>query len=151
MITYSVKVSEDVTRMLNRVENRMPEFMRRLLGRTGQRIVTKTQVNYLTGQVLHIRTGHLRESIFSKMIGPNAVEVGAAAIYAAIHEFGGIIVPRNAKALIFQINGRWVRVQRVVMPKRPFVEPAIDTFFSDGEAESLGEATLQQFLDEVAA
>lgn len=47
--------------------------------------------------------------------GPEAS--GGAAVYAAIHQFGGEIRPRTAKALSF--GGRIV--SRVVMPARPYL------------------------------
>jgi len=40
--------------------------------------------------------------------------------YAAIHQFGGEIFPKNAKALRFQSGGRWFMVKKVTMPARPF-------------------------------
>jgi phage gpG-like protein len=41
--------------------------------------------------------------------------------YAAIHQFGGVIVPKNAKALRFKLpSGQWVTVKKVVIPPRPF-------------------------------
>lgn len=54
------------------------------------------------------------------------VEVGTNIVYAAIHEFGGIIKPRTKKALTFKTkDGRWHTVQRVVMPARPYMRPAV--------------------------
>ena len=47
--------------------------------------------------------------------GPEAS--GGAAVYAAIHQFGGTIVPRTAGALSF--GGRIV--SRVVIPARPYL------------------------------
>lgn len=47
--------------------------------------------------------------------GPEAS--GGAAVYAAIHQFGGTIVPRHKQALAF--GGRIV--SRVVMPARPYL------------------------------
>lgn len=47
-------------------------------------------------------------------------------VYAKIHEFGGIIVPRRAPYLVFKVNGKTVRTKRVVMPARPYLRPAVD-------------------------
>lgn len=52
--------------------------------------------------------------------------VGTDVEYARIHEFGGDIVPRNARALAFQIGGEWIITQRVTMPARPYLRPAYD-------------------------
>lgn len=44
-----------------------------------------------------------------------------AARIMAVHERGAVIVPRRAPALVFQIQGRWIRTQRVfIRPKRYF-------------------------------
>jgi phage gpG-like protein len=41
--------------------------------------------------------------------------------YAAIHQFGGIIRPKNAPALRFQAeDGTWVVTMKVTIPARPF-------------------------------
>lgn len=41
-------------------------------------------------------------------------------MYARIHQLGGEIVAKNAKARRFQSGGRWGSVQKVIMPARPF-------------------------------
>ena len=51
---------------------------------------------------------------------------GTDKIYARIHEFGGVITPKTAKALHFQIDGHWVTTRSVTMPARPYVRPALD-------------------------
>lgn len=46
--------------------------------------------------------------------------------YAAIHQFGGIIKPVNAKMLRFKTpDGNWISVKQVTIPERPFY-PVID-------------------------
>jgi phage gpG-like protein len=40
--------------------------------------------------------------------------------YAAIHQFGGVIRPKNAKVLRFFSNGKWYSVKKVTIPARPF-------------------------------
>jgi phage gpG-like protein len=69
-----------------------------------------------------------------------AAEVGPQAVYGAIHEFGGTIVPRTAKALAFWAPGSVVKggarknvgaashfviTQKVTMPKRPYLLPSL--------------------------
>lgn len=55
--------------------------------------------------------------------GVASVTVGSNRIYAAIHQFGGKIVPKNAKALQFKMGaaGGFVRVQSVTIPARPYL------------------------------
>lgn len=49
--------------------------------------------------------------------------------YALIHELGGVIVPKKAKALVFEIGGEVVRVMKVVIPARPYLRPAADATY----------------------
>lgn len=85
--------------------------------------------DYLSGQALRVRTGRLRGSITSAVdIKGDTVlgRIGTNVIYARIHELGGIIMPKTAKALRFQVApGEWRTAQKVVMPARPFLRPAI--------------------------
>lgn len=50
---------------------------------------------------------------------------GTAVWYAAIHNFGGVIVPVNAPWLVFQADPNdedsWVKTKRVEMPERKFM------------------------------
>lgn len=49
-------------------------------------------------------------------------EWGSNRIYAAIHQFGGTIKPKSAKALHFQIPGLgWVMRKQVTLPARPYL------------------------------
>ena len=49
------------------------------------------------------------------------VAVGTNDPRAAIHQFGGEIKPKQAKALAFEINGQMVVVKKVEMPARAFI------------------------------
>ncbi len=82
----------------------------------------------LSGQVLNQRSGLLVSSIFSQVVedGSSVMGiVGANTPYARIHEYGGVIEPKNALALRFQINGQWVTVKRVVMPERSYLRSTL--------------------------
>jgi phage virion morphogenesis protein len=52
---------------------------------------------------------------------PGVVIVGSNKVYAAIHQFGGKIVPKNAKALVFKIGDRVIRRKSVTIPARPYL------------------------------
>ena len=53
--------------------------------------------------------------------GPDYVAVGSNRIYAAVHQFGAVIVPVKAKALRFRLAGGFVIAQRVTIPARPYL------------------------------
>ena len=78
---------------------------------------------------LHVRSGTLRRSIqsgISKSGNTITAYLGSSVIYSAIHELGGVIKPKGGnKWLRFPIQGQWVSVKEVVIPARPYLQPAI--------------------------
>jgi phage virion morphogenesis protein len=76
-----------------------------------------------TTQILFER-GRLWESIHWKVDG-RQVLVGSVKEYAAIHQFGGTIKPKGAKALVFRLmlGGKpgFVRAHSVTIPARPYL------------------------------
>lgn len=74
------------------------------------------------GQTL-VDTARLRNSI-TRLITTDSVMIGTNVIYAAIHQLGGVIRPKTARALVF---GGLVR-RSVTMPSRPFLpdESSVD-------------------------
>lgn len=75
-----------------------------------------------------IDEGRLRASIEAKAITDLEVVIGTNVIYAAIHEFGGVITPKTAKYLRFYWEkiGQWVVTKSVTIPARPYLRPALD-------------------------
>lgn len=84
-------------------------------------------------------TGTLRRSIHSETTEKNGarvtVQVGTDVEYAAMQEFGGEIVPKNAKRLVFEVDGKKVFARKVTIPAHPYLRPAFD--------EQKGEAVRQ--------
>lgn len=75
----------------------------------------------LTGGKTLTKDTHLSETINGQADDQKA-EWGSNRVYAAIHQFGGTIKPKSAKALHFQIPGLgWVTRKQVTMPARPFL------------------------------
>ncbi|MFC3074683.1 phage virion morphogenesis protein [Shinella pollutisoli] len=70
-------------------------------------------------------SGRLRDSINSRP-GPREVRVGTNVIYAAIHQFGGTIKPKNASHLWFRFGGALVRADSVTLPARPYLGISAD-------------------------
>lgn len=55
------------------------------------------------------------------LASPDSVIVGSGLIYARIHQLGGKIEAKNAKALMFTIGNATIAVQSVTMPARPYL------------------------------
>lgn len=77
--------------------------------------------------------GHLTNALAQGIrIEGETVLVGAfGVVYAAIHEFGGIITPRRAEYLHFVIDGRHIKTKLVHIPARPYLRPAVDEHQSE--------------------
>lgn len=68
-----------------------------------------------------VDTGRLRDSITSRAQG-REVQVGTNVLYAAIHQFGGVIRPKNKQALHFPLPGGGFFIgKKVTIPARPFL------------------------------
>ena len=46
--------------------------------------------------------------------------------YARIHELGGVIRPKNKKSLRFRIGNRVIFTKKVIMPRRPYLQPGFE-------------------------
>ena len=67
------------------------------------------------------RAGHLLASIHYRVMG-NGVRIGSGLVYAAIHQFGGTITPKNASKLVFKgLDGALVFASQVTIPARPYL------------------------------
>lgn len=116
--------------------------MEQTLFRAGLLVAGEAQKNVTGGgqarDKLNVRTGRLRSSLHARLVGQRHVEVGTNVSYARIHEEGGMIFatrPPKRKSgeyktgrpwLQFQTrDGKWVTVDRVRIPPRPFLGPAL--------------------------
>jgi phage virion morphogenesis protein len=64
--------------------------------------------------------GDLFGSIHSEVEG-HAILVGTDLIYGAIHQFGGIIRPKEAQQLSFEMGGELFHRSSVTIPARPYL------------------------------
>lgn len=96
-----------------------------------------------------IDTGDLLNSVTEDELhtGSKAyVTFGPHKIYAAIHEFGGVILPTKGPYLVFKgKDGKMVFTKSVTMPARPYIRPAMDN--QGDEALKLMGSTIGDILD----
>jgi phage gpG-like protein len=113
----------------------MPALIRQLVLAKMQSLAIELQRHIvqdkLSGQVLKVRTSNLRASIQQTV--KDQVDNFQARVfssgdvkYAAIHEFGGVIVPKKAKALSFVIDGKRIFTKQVIMPKRSYMRTSLE-------------------------
>lgn len=81
---------------------RKPAQLKRAIGlglRAGALLVLRRASENLTGKVLNVRTGRLRQSLqFFARPDDGIAGVGTNLVYASIHEFGGRTLPHLIKA-----------------------------------------------------
>lgn len=65
-------------------------------------------------------SSRLKDSITYRADG-QGVTVGTNVKYAAIHQLGGTIRPKDKKCLRFEIDGRIIFAKQVTIPARPFL------------------------------
>lgn len=148
MLKYTIHFNgKKVVMAFNNLKN-SKEVSRRIMGLLGELVVRETNVNYLSGQVLKRKTGTLAKSMTYNVTSDTSVEVGTNVAYAAIHEFGGTIVPVVASALHFKIGDQWVTTKKVKMPARPFLYPAIMAVLDSPKTEVQIDNVLQSKIDE---
>jgi HK97 gp10 family phage protein len=121
--------------------NAMPNGLRNGIARAVTRLAIETQrlvQQKLSGSVLKVRTGVLRSSINYKVEQSSTsvtATVGTNVKYAAINEFGGRtppheILPKKARALAFELNGKTIFAMSVhhpgsKIPERSFLRSAL--------------------------
>ena len=129
--------AENLIRRLNRLDLNDTD-MGKLLSTLGENVVTQTKERFRAeegpdgkkwkisrrareegGQTLTDNTD-LKNSIHRRVTG-REVEIGTAKVYGAIHQFGGVIKPKNGKYLVFGPKSKKVFVKSVTMPARPFL------------------------------
>jgi hypothetical protein len=161
---YDIKITDkSAIEMLNKLRSDMPRVNTICLERLCLEIVKRSQKDYLTGgHPLNVRTGTLRRGMWYRIDSPAAgkAEVGNNIKYAIVHDSPNVsdrtIVPKRAKALFIPLTekGRrrgdklkfgvdFVFSKKVIMPHRPFIQPAIDDVMKTNVANQIIEAALQ--------
>jgi len=139
-IKVTVENGEIVARWLGELPKKITPALIQALNEYVMRLATHIRFQKLSGQVLHKRTGRLRESIlpiFARQSGGLIwAGIGTNVKYAKIHEFGGVtrphlILPRWKKALHFVKDGKDVFATKVkhpgsVIPARPYIRPSFE-------------------------
>jgi len=129
---------DDFRRGMDKTGKAMPGRIYKAMVRACSLVETRAKIHHLVGATLNARTHELQKSVKSRVtqLG-NKVSgrVGSRLVYAAIHEYGGIIKPKNAKYLVFQIEGKWIRTKKVTMPKREWLSKSLQDV--QGQIESI--------------
>jgi len=77
------------------------------------------------GTSILLASGELSRSIDYRA-GEDSVQVGTGIVYGRIHQQGGTITPKNARALFFRVGNRLIQTSKVEMPARPYLGVSAD-------------------------
>lgn len=119
---HNKQVLADLKRLLAKAKDKDID---RMVFRITNAIKNSIIKNKLRGQVLNVRTGGLIQG-FSVKGARAKYTLRNRMIYAAIHEFGGVIKPVRAKYLQFKTANGWVRTKEVHMPERSYIRSTIE-------------------------
>lgn len=103
----------------------------------------------LRGQILKKQSGELYKSITYKARNDYSGFIRVGQYYAGFHEEGANVVPRKGAYLRFQIDGEWKTVRSVVLPKRQFAKPVVESYFSGNKAEVIMDSVMQRELEKI--
>jgi phage gpG-like protein len=155
--TYVVGDREVVAR-LQRMGTRLPEEMKVGIERLTVKLQNKVKADKLSGQVLKVRTGRLRNSIARDVISEGPMVTGMVStpvVYARPHEFGfsGTVAVREHMRTIKQAFGRpidpveaTVRAHSMKMnlPERSFLRSSLDEMEAAGTIRGEMEAAVER-------
>jgi len=119
---------DDFRRGMDKTGKAMPGRIYKAMVQACSLVETRAKTHHLAGATLKARTHYLQRSVKSRVtqLGNKiSGRVGSPVVYAAIHEYGGIIRPKNAKYLVFQIDSKWIRTKKVTMPKREWLSKSL--------------------------
>jgi len=131
----------------------------KIVGRTARFYRAYVKKDFLSGQLLGIRTGQTKKRmIVYKKRGSKATyiigqkgfstnsQTGTKLSNIYEHSGGYIITPKNKKALHFEINGQEIFCKKVVGKEKPFMSQSSDRFnFARSFDESAAEVVPAEF------
>jgi phage gpG-like protein len=158
MITVQVDDTQVVARLTS-LPGRLRQLLLAKISTLAVQLAARVRQK-LSGEVLNVRSGDLRASIFERVSSTStsvAATVGSSGDvkYAAIHEYGGLIpahdiLPNKAEALAFVWQGkqqffRRVHIPDVQMPERSYLRSSLAEM--SGDIRTGLQAAVQQALD----
>lgn len=90
----------------------------------GQSSIVGKYVNkYVNDGAILAGDGNLKKSVVVGNLTNESVEVGSSLVYSRIHQLGGVITPKKAKALLIPLGGGSVlKLKKVTIPARPYLK-----------------------------
>jgi phage virion morphogenesis protein len=96
-------------------------FMITQTGPDGQKWKPSRRVTDAKGKGLTLVDSGMLVKTISSGFSADYAEWGVNRVYAAIHQFGGVIRPKKARALRFRAGGKTIFRHAVTLPARPYL------------------------------
>ncbi len=138
VITGALIGDKALVARLGRIPDAMKAEVDATVAKLGYELEARVKQDYLTGQVLKVRTGRLRSSISDRTVSRQEITGTSSIYYVGTNVSYGVawergikahdVVPVKAKALRFEIGGQVLFRKRVHIPAqapRQFLEPAL--------------------------
>jgi len=155
MIQTNIDVKDLFSDRLEQFGRRAPTVALRICRTIGQEFRRYMRNNYMKGQVIGKRSGDLWKSvkIHTDKKNRNAVTVIPWSNLANIYHNpeGATILPKNGKALRFEIDGREVFAKRVHLEPRPWVPRAFASFDWDGSIQRSADKVIDREIAKLEA
>lgn len=146
-VTFDLSGIAKLRRIMDNLENKFTETQPLLLSiaatlraTTQQRFTTKKTPEGKLWSTPLVKSGNLRKWLDIDADASTAV-VGSNLEYAAIHQFGGVIRPKNAKILAFSVGGKKVFAHKVKIKANPYLG------ISESDKEEIV-ATVKDYFEE---
>jgi len=132
-IGFGIQVGGNALRVLESAAKAANARLMKVVRKGASRVQRGAKINVKT----KLNTTGLSKGTLGRSIGVVArpahleAEIGPSVIYGRIHEFGGVIKPVKKKFLSFistqgDTAGERVFLRSVTIPKRPYLQPALD-------------------------
>ncbi|OPL13708.1 MAG: hypothetical protein AVO39_10240 [delta proteobacterium MLS_D] len=125
--SFDFEGGEELRKGVERIAKNTPGMVYSTVVQACTLIEIRAKTHHLAGVTLNPQTHRLQQSVKTSverkgLFGNEIIgRVGSPVVYAAVHEFGGIIKPKKGKYLVFQIDGTWIRTTQVNIPKREWL------------------------------
>ena len=129
MISFLIVGSDRAASKFNKLGGAIKSALRDEVQGAAYIVQREAKFNLTGGVDLYVRTGRLRGSINAEVEekkGEIVGRVGTNVVYGPVHEFGATIFAKRYPFMLFKIDGRTVAARKVVIPKRPWLSPAME-------------------------
>jgi len=130
-ISGKVVGGEQMVAKITSLRAAIREELEATVSKLGDDVLARVKAK-LSGPVLKAPTGNLRGSINKLMENTGdsikaSIGTSTAVIpYARIHEYGGVITPKNGPYLRFKTpDGKWHQVKSVTIPERSYLRSSL--------------------------